>query len=255
MSALPPGRIEMRDVCRTYKLYVERNRTLKEVLLRQGRGNYRAVRAMDHVSLTVEPGTTLGLMGPNGAGKSTLLKMVAGILPPDSGDIAVGGRVVSLLSLGAGFHPDFTGRENVQTNAAIHGLTKKQVSERMERIKDFSELGSFFDAPVRTYSTGMTMRLGFAAAAEFDGDVLLLDEVFAVGDTAFQEKCTNRIKEFQASGTTILFVTHSMDLIPQMCDRAIWVQEGRILADGLPAEVIDQYHAGAIGQTPALRAT
>ena len=162
---------------------------------------------------------------------------------------------MSLLSLGAGFHPDFTGRENVQTNAAIHGLTKKQVSERMERIKDFSELGSFFDAPVRTYSTGMTMRLGFSAAAEFDGDVLLLDEVFAVGDTAFQEKCTNRIKEFQASGTTILFVTHSMDLIPQMCDRAIWVQEGRILADGIPSDVIEQYHAGAIGQTPALRAT
>lgn len=245
--------IVFRDVSRTYRLYVDQGRTLKEVVLRRGHGSHHTIRAMDHVTLTIEPGTSVGLIGANGAGKSTLLKLVAGILPPDAGDIAVGGRVVSLISLGAGFHPDFSGRENVRTNAAIHGITGRQVEARMERIKEFSELGEFFDAPVRTYSTGMVMRLGFAAASEFGGDVLLLDEVFAVGDGAFQEKCTRRIQEFRDAGTTILFVTHSLNLIPKICDRAIWFERGRISADGEPDDVIEKYLASGEGEAPSLR--
>jgi ABC-2 type transport system ATP-binding protein len=173
-----------------------------------------------------------------------LLTVIAGILPPDSGTVETRGRLVSLLELGAGFHPDFTGRENVYVNASIHGMTRREVDRRMDEIIAFSELENFIDAPVRTYSTGMYTRLGFAVASSLDPDILLLDEVLAVGDAAFQQKCLGRIAEFQRSDATIVFVSHSAGAIRMVCDRAIWVANGRIQADGHPDEVLQSYERG-----------
>lgn len=244
LSTLAPGQIRLRGVSRHFKLTLERSRTLKETLLRRGRSSYREVWALRDVDLDVAPGTALGVVGANGAGKSTLLKMLAGILPPDKGTIEVGGQVVSLLELGAGFHPDFTGRENVILNASIHGMTRAEVDARMDRIVEFSELEGFIDAPVRTYSSGMYMRLGFAVAAELEPDVLLLDEVLAVGDAAFQSKCLARIAQFQRSGATIVFVSHSQWAVQTVCTRAIWLSGGDVMIDGSPADVFEAYSSG-----------
>lgn len=229
---------------RKYRLLLERNQTLKETLLRRRRSVYRDVWALRDVDLEISPGQALGVVGANGAGKSTLLKLLAGILPPDGGTVEVGGKVVSLLELGAGFHPDFTGRENVYLNASIHGMSKQAVADRMDAIIAFSELDSFIDAPVRTYSSGMYTRLGFAVAAELDPDVLLLDEVFAVGDAAFQAKCMSRIADFQRRGVTIVFVSHSQWAIQMVCNRAIWLSGGSVVADGDPINVLEDYHQG-----------
>ncbi|MCB0881094.1 MAG: ABC transporter ATP-binding protein [Thermoleophilia bacterium] len=206
--------------------------------------------ALRDVSLEIEPGTALGVVGANGAGKSTMLKLLAGILPPDSGTVETGGNVVSLLELGAGFHPDFTGRENVVLNASIHGMARDDVEDRMQRIIDFSELEGFIDAPVRTYSSGMYMRLGFAVASELKPDILLLDEVLAVGDAAFQSKCLARIAEFQRDGCTIVFVSHSQWAVQTVCTRAVWLSGGNIVADGDPQTVCEAYHKGlaAVGE-------
>lgn len=227
---------------------LERNQTLKETLLRRGRSTFREVWALRDVDLDIARGTALGVVGANGAGKSTLLKLLAGILPPDQGTVEVGGQVVSLLELGAGFHPDFTGRENVILNASIHGMTRAEVDQRMDRIIAFSELEGFIDAPVRTYSSGMYMRLGFAVASELEPDVLLLDEVLAVGDAAFQSKCLARIAEFQRSGVTIVFVSHSQWAIQTVCTRAIWLNGGNVVIDGHPQEVAEAYHKGLAAQ-------
>ncbi len=229
---------------RHFKLLLERNQTLKETLLRRGRTTHRDVWALRDVSLEVEPGTALGVMGANGAGKSTMLKLLAGILPPDSGTVETGGQVVSLLELGSGFHPDFTGRENVVLNASIHGMTRDEVGKRMESIIAFSELEGFIDAPVRTYSSGMYMRLGFAVASELEPDILLLDEVLAVGDAAFQSKCLSRIADFQRRGCTIVFVSHSQWAIQTVCTRAVWLSGGSIVVDGDPQDVAEAYHKG-----------
>ncbi len=241
---MEPGTIRLRGVSRKYRLLLERNQTLKETVLRRRRAVYRDVWALRDVDLDISPGQALGVVGANGAGKSTLLKLIAGILPPDAGTLEVAGKVVSLLELGAGFHPDFTGRENVYLNASIHGMSKDAVAGRMGNIIAFSELESFIDAPVRTYSSGMYTRLGFAVAAELDPDVLLLDEVFAVGDAAFQAKCMSRIADFQRRGVTIVFVSHSQWAIQMVCNRAIWLSGGSVVADGEPAPVLEQYHHG-----------
>ena len=245
------GEIRLRDVTRTYRLLLEHNRTLKETVLRRRRVKSRQIFALLDVDLDVTPGSVLGVVGENGAGKSTLLTLIAGILPPDKGTVETRGRVVSLLELGAGFHPDFTGRENVYVNASIHGMTRAEVDRKMDEIIAFAELEHFIDAPVRTYSTGMYMRLGFAVASSLEPDILLLDEVLAVGDAAFQQKCMGRIAEFQRSDATIVFVSHSAPAVRAVCDRAIWLANGRIQADGTPEEVLLRYEHGLVRAAPA----
>ncbi len=244
MSDLRPGEIRLEGVSRKYRLLLERNQTLKEAILRRRRSIHREVWALRDVDLHIEPGHAVGVIGANGAGKSTMLKLLAGILPPNAGQVRTGGKVVSLLELGSGFHPDFTGRENVILNASIHGMSRQSVRARMDDIIAFSELEGFIDAPVRTYSSGMYMRLGFSVAAELDPDILLLDEVLAVGDEAFQSKCLSRIADFQRRGVTIVFVSHSQWAIQTVCDRAIWLSGGNVVSDGDPVKVLDDYHKG-----------
>ena len=249
MSHLRRGSIELRGVTRSYRLLVERNFTLKETLVRRRRVQARTLMALSDVDLVVTPGTSLGIVGPNGAGKSTMLKLIAGILPPNAGTVKTTGRVVSLLELGAGFHPDFTGRENAILNASIHGVSRGEIDQRMERIIEFAELQNFIDAPVRVYSSGMYARLGFAVASELEPDILLLDEILAVGDISFQSKCLSRIAEFQRSGVTIVFVSHAAAAVERVCDRAIWLSGGSIQADGRPVDVLRAYHQNESGET------
>lgn len=181
------------------------------------------------------------MIGQNGCGKSTTLKLLTKIMYPDSGTIAISGRVSSLIELGAGFHPDMTGRENIYINASIFGLTKREIDQRVEDIIVFSQLGEFIDNPVRIYSSGMYMRLAFAVAINVDADVLLIDEILAVGDAGFQEKCFQRLQDMKAKKKTIVIVSHSMKQVEQICDRSIWIHKGRILADGNVQEVNQQY--------------
>ena len=200
------------------------------------------MRAVVDVSLSVEPGEAVGLIGRNGSGKTTLLRLIAGIIKPTSGRVEAGGRVGSLLELGAGFHPDFTGRENVYLNGSIHGLKRAQIRELMDEIVAFAELERFIDLPVRTYSSGMYMRLGFAVAAHIQADVLLLDEVFAVGDEEFQRKCFGKIFEFKQRGGTIVFVSHDAASVERLCERAVLLRDGRVELDGSTQEAIARYH-------------
>src|SRR5205823_6792593 len=199
------------------------------------------VWALRDVSLQTEPGEALALVGRNGSGKTTLLRLVSGIFKPTAGRVAVGGRVGSLLELGAGFHPDFTGRENVYLNGSIHGLSRARIRESMDEIVAFAELERFIDLPVRTYSSGMFMRLGFSVAAHIQSDVLLLDEVFAVGDEQFQRKCFGKIAEFKNRGGTILFVSHDAQAVERLCDRAVLLRGGEVAFDGDTREAIAAY--------------
>lgn len=208
-----------------------------DLVNREDRPPAERFMALDDVSLEIEHGETVGLIGPNGAGKSTLLKMVAGIIKPTAGEVEVNGRVGALLELGAGFHPDLTGRENIYLNGSILGLSRAEIRDKMEKIIAFAELERFIDAPVRHYSSGMYVRLGFSVAVHTEPEVLLVDEVLAVGDAAFQRKCMNKIDEVRGAGVTVLFVSHSADLVRQICTRAVWLDEGRCVADG-PAESV-----------------
>ena len=236
-----PGRIVVDRVSRTFRVYAKSQRTLKDVFVSRGRLGVRDVQALRDVSLTVEPGEAVGLVGRNGSGKSTLLRLVSGIIKPTSGRIEAGGRIASLLELGAGFHPDFTGRENVYLNGSIHGLPRARVREVMDEIVAFAELERFIDLPVRTYSSGMFMRLGFAVAAHIQSDVLLLDEVFAVGDEQFQRKCFGKIAEFKNRGGTIVFVSHDAQAVERLCDRAVLLRLGEVVFDGPTQEAIAEY--------------
>ena len=191
--------------------------------------------------MTIKNGEAVALIGVNGSGKSTLLKLMTKIIYPTKGEIITNGKLTSLLELGAGFHPDFSGRENIYFNASIFGLTKKQIDSRLEEIIEFSELRDFIDNPVRTYSSGMFMRLAFAVAINVDADILLVDEILSVGDQHFQEKCLNKMKELKAQGKTMVFVTHSLGSARELCDRAVWLNKGRIQLDGDVNEVIDEY--------------
>jgi ABC-type polysaccharide/polyol phosphate transport system ATPase subunit len=199
------------------------------------------VQALRDVSLAVEPGDAVGLVGRNGSGKTTLLRLISGIIKPTTGRIEAGGRIASLLELGAGFHPDFSGRENVYLNGSIHGLSRARVREAMDEIVAFAELEQFIDLPVRTYSSGMFMRLGFSVAAHIQADVLLLDEVFAVGDEQFQRKCFGKIAEFKNRGGTILFVSHDAQAVERLCDRAVLLRQGEVAFDGETREAIAAY--------------
>ena len=223
---LEPGRIRLRGVSRTFRVLHERNLTLKETLLRRRRTAATELWAVRDVDFDVAPGEAVGVVGQNGSGKSTLLKLLAGILPPQAGTVEIGGTVASMLELGAGFHPDFTGRENVYMNASIHGLSDGEVDAQLDDIVAFAELEDFIDMPVRTYSSGMSMRLAFAVASHVNPDVLLLDEVLAVGDEAFQRKCFGRIFDFRRRGGTLVFVSHDPAAVERVCDRAVLLVGG-----------------------------
>jgi ABC-type polysaccharide/polyol phosphate transport system ATPase subunit len=236
------GEIRVDRVSRRFRVQSQPVRTLKELVLARNRPAATEVWALREVSLAAEPGDSIGLIGRNGSGKTTLLSLVAGILAPTAGRVETGGRVASLLELGAGFHPDFSGRDNVYLNASLYGLKRKTIDERFEQIVAFAELEEFIDKPVRTYSSGMYMRLGFAVAAHIDADVLLLDEVFAVGDEEFQRKCFAKIFEFKQRGGTIVFVSHDASSVERLCQRAILLRNGRVELDGSTQEAIARYH-------------
>jgi ABC-type polysaccharide/polyol phosphate transport system ATPase subunit len=237
-----PGSIEIDRTSRRFRVYPQSVRTLKELLVARRRVRGTDVWALRDVSASIAPGEAVGLIGRNGSGKTTLLRLVAGIIKPTSGTVAVEGRVGSLLELGAGFHPEFTGRENVYLNGAILGLKREAIRRHMDEIVAFAELERFIDVPVRTYSSGMYMRLGFAIAAHLDVDVLLLDEVFAVGDEEFQRKCFGKIFEFKQRGGTIVFVSHDAAAVDRLCGRAVLLRNGEAAFDGPTREAITQYH-------------
>jgi ABC-2 type transport system ATP-binding protein len=243
-----PGAIFAEGVSRRFRVYPQRNVTLKDAILRRRQLRREEIWALRDVSLAIEPGEAVGIVGRNGSGKTTLLRLIAGIFQPTGGRLEVAGEVGSLLGLGAGFHPDFTGRENVYMNGAIHGLRKSYVHERLDEIASFAELGEFFDVPVRTYSSGMYMRLGFAVATHLDADILLLDEVFAVGDEAFQRKCFGKILELRERGRTIVFVSHAAPAVERVCERAILLTSGRVVHDGAAREVIKHYQQLIAGE-------
>jgi len=249
------GQIRVDGVSRHFRVRANEARSLKELFVLRGRTEASDVLALQNVSLAADPGEAVGLVGRNGSGKSTLLRLIAGIIKPTEGSVAVGGRIGSLLELGAGFHPDFSGRENVFLNGAIYGLRRAQIRERFDEIVAFAELEQAIDRPVRTYSSGMYMRLGFAIAAHLDADVLLLDEVFAVGDEAFQRKCFGKVFEFKQRGGTIVFVSHDASQVERLCERAVLLREGRLEFDGPTHEAIVRYRkALAADADPAERA-
>lgn len=233
--------IEVENITKSFKIYLDKGAQLKERLLFRKRSRYEERQVLRGVSFTVKKGEAIGLIGHNGCGKSTTLKLLTRIMYPDSGTITMNGRVSSLIELGAGFHPDMSGRENIYTNAAIFGLTKKEIDARLKDIVDFSELEEFIDNPVRTYSSGMYMRLAFSVAINVDADILLIDEILAVGDANFQAKCFNKLKEIKSHGTTIVIVSHSLGQIEQICDRSVWIHEGLIRAEGDPKEIDLEY--------------
>ncbi|HMI21287.1 MAG TPA: ABC transporter ATP-binding protein [Gaiellaceae bacterium] len=245
---MKPGAINAEGVSRRFRVYPQRNVTLKDAILRRRQLRREEIWALRDVSLAIEPGEAVGIVGRNGSGKTTLLRLIAGIFQPTGGRLEVAGEVGSLLGLGAGFHPDFTGRENVFMNGAIHGLSRSYVHERLEEIVSFAEPEEFFDVPVRTYSSGMYMRLGFALATHLDPDILLLDEVFAVGDEAFQRKCFGKILELRERGRTIVFVSHAAPAVERVCERAILLTSGRVAHDGASREVIKHYQQLLAGE-------
>ena len=240
---MQPGSIELDGVSRRFRVYPQRNVTLKEAIVRRNEIRPVEIWALRDVSLAIEPGEAVGFVGRNGSGKTTLLRLIAGIFAPTSGRVAVGGKPGSLLELGAGFHPDFTGRENVYLSGAIYGLNRREIGRRLDEIVAFAELEPFIDLPIRTYSSGMYMRLGFSVAINVDADILLLDEVFAVGDEAFQRKCIDRIFDFKRSGGTIAFVSHSAAAVERLCDRAVLLRRGRVEFDGSTYEALRLYQA------------
>jgi ABC-2 type transport system ATP-binding protein len=237
-----PGEIRGRGISRVFKIRLSQGRSLKEAIIRRDIPRTRELWALRDVDVDVQRGEAFGIVGRNGSGKSTLLKLIAGIFAPSEGRLEIGGRVGSLIEIGAGFHPEFTGVENVYLNAAIYGLKRSYVDEHLDEIIDFAELEAFKNVPVRTYSSGMYTRLGFSVAMHVKPDVLLLDEVLAVGDEAFQQKCFGRIWDFKRAGGTIVFVSHSPSTVEQLCDRAIMLEHGRVVEEGAAADVVSAYH-------------
>jgi ABC-type polysaccharide/polyol phosphate transport system ATPase subunit len=236
-----PGEILAERASRRFKVYPRESRRLKDAIVARRGSRPTEVVALEDVSFTIEPGGAVGLVGRNGSGKTTLLRLISGIIKPSSGHVAVGGRVGSLLELGAGFHPDLTGRENVFLNGSIYGLKRAYLREQLDEIVAFAGLEQAIDRPVRTYSSGMYMRLGFAIASHINADVLLLDEVFAVGDEQFQRKCFGKIFEFKQRGGTIVFVSHDASAVERLCDRAILLRDGSVDFDGPTHDAIVRY--------------
>ena len=233
--------IEIKHVTKSFKIYYDKASTLKEHLLFWKRNENELYTALKDINLDIKKGETVGLIGVNGSGKSTLLKLMTKIIYPTKGEIITHGKLTSLLELGAGFHQDFTGRENIYFNAAIFGLTRQEIDKRLDEIIEFSELGEFIHNPVRTYSSGMYMRLAFSIAINVDAEILLIDEILAVGDQHFQEKCFNKLQELKESDKTIVIVSHSLDQIENLCTRAIWINNGLVEMDDTPSKVIPEY--------------
>ncbi len=233
--------IEIKNLYKNFKIVYDKPNTMKERIIfwKNSKTQYHPV--LKDINLTIQKGQTVALIGINGSGKSTLLKLMTKILYPNKGTLETTGKLTSLLELGAGFHPDFTGRENIYFNASIFGLTKTEIDERMDEIISFSELESFIDRPVRTYSSGMYMRLAFSVAINVNADILLIDEILAVGDQHFQDKCFDKLVELKNSNKTIVIVSHSLDQIKKLCDRAIWIYDGQVTMDGQPNTVIEKY--------------
>lgn len=237
----PENAIEVHNITKQFRIYMDKGHTLKERTLFSNRRKYEERNVLNGISFEVKKGEAIGLIGHNGCGKSTTLKLLTKIMYPDSGSIEMNGRVSSLIELGAGFHPDMSGRENIYINASIFGLTKKEIQKREKEIIEFSELEEFIDNPVRTYSSGMYMRLAFAVAINVDADILLVDEILAVGDMSFQAKCFNKLRELKKNGMTIVIVSHSLGQVEEICERSIWIDQGVIKLEGKPAKVHREY--------------
>ena len=231
----------VKDVYKNFNVYLDKANTIKEKLLFLTRNRKEKREVLKGINLNIKKGEAVALIGTNGSGKSTLLKLMTKILYPNSGTIEINGKLTSLLELGAGFHPDFSGRENIYFNASIFGLTRKEIDERLEEIIEFSELRNFIDNPIRTYSSGMFMRLAFAVAINVNADILLVDEILSVGDEHFQNKCIEKMLELKNEGKTMVFVTHSMESVKKLCTRAIWLYNGEIEMDGQAMDVIKKY--------------
>ena len=246
MSIMPDApslpAVEVRDLSIQYRRYLSKHTSLKDAVLNLFKGTqYQTFDVLSELSLTINRGEILGIIGQNGAGKSTLLKAIAGILPPKQGSIIARGSLAPLLELGGGFRTELTGRENIYFNGAIMGLKRHEITSRVESIVEFAELGDFIDSPLSTYSSGMRARLGFAVATDTNPDILLIDEVFAVGDERFRRKAQGRIESFFKADKAIVIVSHSMDLLKRYCTRVAWLKEGQIVEDGAPKEIIENY--------------
>ena len=233
--------IEIKDMSKDFIIYADKANTLKERIIRFSNNKKEVRHILKNINLKINKGETVALIGVNGSGKSTLLKLITKIIYPTSGTIKVNGKLASLLELGAGFHPDFSGRENIYFNASIFGLSKEEIDARLDKIIEFSELGDFIDTPVRTYSSGMYMRLAFSVAINVDADIILIDEILAVGDQRFQEKCMNKMLELKKLGKTMVFVSHSKSAVEFLCDRAVWLNDGVIQKDGKTKNVLEEY--------------
>ena len=231
-------------VYKDFKLYYDKANTLKEKILffsKKSKSKNDVLHVLKNINITIDKGESVALIGTNGSGKSTLLKLMTKIIYPNKGKIKINGKLTSLLELGAGFHPDFSGRENIYFNSSIFGLTRKEIDKRVDEIIEFSELKDFIDNPDRTYSSGMYMRLAFSIAINVDADILLIDEILAVGDQHFQEKCFKKLKELKEEGKTIVIVTHSMNQVKEFCDRAVWLYKGDVKMDGKVDDVLKEY--------------
>ena len=236
--------IKVTHVSKEFKLYYDKAHTLKEKILffsKKNKSKDSVLKVLKDINLEIKKGQTVALIGTNGSGKSTLLKLMTKIIYPNKGTITTNGKLTSLLELGAGFHEDFTGRENIYFNASIFGLTRAEIDKKIDDIIEFSELGDFIDNPIRTYSSGMYMRLAFSVAINVQADIILIDEILAVGDQHFQDKCFNKLIELKNSGKTIVIVTHSMQQVERFCDRAVWLYKGEIRRDGKVKDVLEEY--------------
>ena len=231
----------VKDVYKYFNVYLDKANTIKEKMIFFSRNRKQKREVLRGINLNIKRGEVVALIGTNGSGKSTLLKLLTKIMYPNSGTINVSGKLTSLLELGAGFHPDFSGRENIYFNASIFGLTRKEIDQKLNDIIEFSELKNFIDNPIRTYSSGMFMRLAFAVAINVNADILLIDEILSVGDEHFQNKCIEKMLELKKEGKTMVFVTHSMESVRKLCTRAVWLYNGKIQMDGQAQDVIEKY--------------
>ena len=235
--------VHLESLGKCYRIYKRPQDRLKQAIWRGNRRYYREFWALRDISLTISRGETLGIIGRNGSGKSTLLQMICGTLTPTEGSVRTVGRVAALLELGSGFNPEFSGRENVAINGKLLGLSEKEIEEKFDQIVEFSEIGQFIDQPVKTYSSGMFVRLAFAIASHSEPDILIVDEALSVGDIAFQNKCIMRIKQLRDNGMTLIFVSHDLSTLQLICDRAVWIHEGRLKEAGDPVQVSQEYYA------------
>ncbi len=233
--------IVVKNMTKSFKVFYDKPSTLKERIVFWNKKSNEIRTVLKDINITIKKGETVALIGTNGSGKSTLLKLMTKIIYPTKGEVKTNGKLTSLLELGAGFHPDFTGRENIYFNASIFGLSKEEIEARMDQIIEFSELEEFIDNPVRTYSSGQYMRLAFSIAINVDAEILLIDEILAVGDQHFQEKCFDKLFEFKNSDKTVVIVSHNLGPIRNLCNRAIWIYDGEVRLDGKSDEVIDEY--------------